>query len=86
MDLTSEIEAKCKELNKALDNCKTSSTAAISKKQTFRHNLGRILDSLKDIENDIKDQLDEDYMQLAHMMSNLESLDMTRASFIKNPI
>jgi hypothetical protein len=35
---------------------------------------------LKDIENDIKDQLDEDDMQLAQMMSNLESLDMTRAS------
>ena len=80
IDLTSKAETDCKDMNEAVDKCQSRLTATISKKQTIRHSLGKILDSLKDIENDIKGKLDEDDMQLAQMMSNLESLDKTRTS------
>jgi len=84
MDLTSKTEGDCKDLHEALDNCQSRLTAAISKKQEIRHDLGKILelliDRLKDIKIDIRGRMDEDDMKLAQMKSNLESLDKTRTS------
>jgi len=69
-----------RELQQKLDQCQADLYTSIQKRRDVQKELHKLLDSLKKVEDDIREQLEQNDEQLVCQMSTLEDLQRTGES------